>query len=165
MNFPGEEYEAQGSHVRKSCQSHRGSSWSHFHASSMSTSSLKHRAMYTTAAWESSWGGTWKSWHPVPHETQTIPRISTLCCLLPYSFNHHLQVGSSAPGKFLSRCQQSWGVSRWLQALPGSWWAWAPILRSPTSPSPSARIPSAPTTMPSPGHDVLWFAHVPPLTG
>lgn len=122
MNSPGEEYETQGScavYVRKSCHSCNRRSWSHFHTSSTSMSSLKHRAMYITAAWESFCRGMWQIGHPV------ILRISTLCCH-PHSFNHLLHVGRSAPGKFLSPCQQSWRVSQWLQALPGSWWTWAP---------------------------------------
>lgn len=53
-----------------------------------------------------------------------ILRISTLCCH-PQS-NHLLHGGRSAPSKFLPPCQQSWMVSQWLQAFPGSWWTWVP---------------------------------------
>lgn len=78
----------------------------------MSMSSLKPREMYITAAWESFCRGMWQIRHPI------IPRNSSLCCH-PHSFNNLLHVGRSAPGKFLSPCQQSWRVSQWLQALPG----------------------------------------------
>lgn len=99
----------------KSCYSYNRRSQSHFHASSISMSPPKHRAMYITTAWESFCRGMWHIRLPI------ILRISILCCL-----NHLLHAGRSAPGKFLSPCQQSWRVSQWLQAFPGSWWTWVP---------------------------------------